>query len=82
MALYIATIQSKKRGTARGWVTSMENLSIAVVCTNSNGEWTPQYGLKVNPDKTSQRLELPSCFTLDPLAVACLDDALSNHKRK
>lgn len=60
-----------------GYVVSPDNIRVAVVASRSNddGRWHPAYGVKRYSDGTTERLALPPCFTLDPLAAEALEEA-------
>jgi hypothetical protein len=57
-----------------GWVSNMDALEVAIICYRIKGEWVPQYGVKKNENGNSVKLELPSCFVLDPMAAFALED--------
>jgi hypothetical protein len=60
-----------------GWVSAAADTQLAIICHRENGEWIPQYALKSlsDEDLNPQRIELPSCFSLDPLAVTALEQS-------
>lgn len=83
--MYVATVSADHPDHLTGWVASMEDgLRTAIVCHHIDNEWVPQYALKRdNPHTDSyERLELPSCFEIDPRAVNALDSAYTEETSK
>lgn len=66
---------SREHPNIVGWVASLDDMSMAIICYRIDGEWVPQYGVKGGTDSNtfSEKLELPSCFELDPLAANALE---------
>jgi len=74
MPLFYSSI-TQVEPMAVGWVANADDMQVAVVCRRDTftGKWHPLYGVR---HVDSKRIDLPHCFTLEPLAEEALENAL------
>lgn len=60
----------------QGFVTTTDDLKIAIHCQYADDRWEPLFGIK----RGVGRIELPSCFSLSDECITALNAAAFNKK--